>query len=382
MKQSPKRPARQWTRTRGLSLHLEGGDRSETWELREDDAQALALPMQVRLGKPFDVMRMKGQTTEQLRVWTSQVRKAVSELYAEGVPRRVLGGCPCCGIPAAPFEVFCRIHGVAYHRCSGCAHVFVREQPAPEVLDQMFTDNADYAQDYVSEESLDQRLREIVAPKLDWVRTTYKRQYGREIRDVVDVGAGGGHFVACCRRALLAAEGYEINKAAVAFAKAAFDVELKREDFVAASAARGRDDVITCWGLLEYTPDPARFVAAARRRLDAGSGMLVLEVPRADAFGTAVQARFPDSVWRHLSPATHVNIFSDASIATLLHDNGFRPVAAWYFGMDFYELLCQLAAEFNDDRILSRLGPLVAPMQAALDAAEFADDLIVAAVPV
>lgn len=375
-------PARRWTRTRDLALPLGAGESAETWEMRENGEAIVNFPMQIRLGKPFDVQRMKGQSPDQLRTWTSQVRQAVHELYAQGAPRRIVTDCPCCGFSTRNSDTFCSIHGVTYHRCLSCAHVFVREQPAPETLDRMFTDNADYAQDYVSKESLEQRLREIVGPKLDWVRAIYQQHYGNDIRSVIDVGAGGGHFVACCQRAMLAAEGYEINRAAVAFAKSALGVDLKREDFVTAAAKPGHDDLITCWGLLEYTPEPARFVAAARQRLKAGSGMLILEVPRADAFGSAVQAQFPDSVWRHLSPATHVNIFSDASIVNLLYENGFRPVAAWYFGMDFYELLCQFAAELDDDRLLSKLGALVAPMQARLDAAEFVDDLIIAAVPI
>jgi hypothetical protein len=56
--------------------------------------------------------------------------------------------------------------------------------------------------------------------------------------------------------------------------------------------------------------------------------------------GVAVQMQFPAAVWRHLAPSSHVNIFSDASIASLLHANRLRPAAARYFGVDFYELLC------------------------------------------
>jgi len=376
------KPARNWIRTRDLALPFGTNSSAETWELQEYGKSVVRFPMRISLGKPFDVLRMKGQTSDQMRIWTSQVRHAVHELYASETLRRTVTNCPCCGFTTMESDEFCSVHGVAYRRCRSCAHVFVRDQPAPETLNRMFTDNSDYAQDYVSRESLEQRLREIVAPKLEWVQAVYRQQYGKEIRKVVDVGAGGGHFVACCKRAMLQAEGYEINRAAVAFAKSALDVELKREDFVSSAASTGEDDLITCWGLLEYTPEPGRFIAAARQRLQAGSGMLVLEVPRADAFGSAIQAQFPDSVWRHLSPATHVNIFSDASVANLLYEHGFRPVAAWYFGMDFYELLCQFATALDDDRLLARMGALVAPLQASLDAAEFVDDLIIAAVPV
>jgi 2-polyprenyl-3-methyl-5-hydroxy-6-metoxy-1,4-benzoquinol methylase len=363
-----------------LALPL-GGESAELWEFHENGRAKASYPMQVRLGKPFDVMRMKGQSVNQLRTWVSEARNSITALYAGDVARRRLTLCPCCKSDIATANPFAVIHGIEYRRCTTCAHVFIPEQPPSEVLNRMFAENDAYAQEYTSKDQIDQRLREIISPKLDWVRSIYRSQYGREVKHLLDVGAGGGHFVAGCRRAGLEAEGYEVNKAAVAFANATFDVQLQRKDFLEAPVEAGRHDAITFWGLLEYTPEPARFVAAARRQLADDAGLLIVEVPRAEAFGSAIQSLTPDAVWRHLSPASHVNIYSDASIATLLHDNGFKPIAAWYFGMDFYELLCQLSAALGDDRLLARLGPLVGPMQAWLDAAEFVDDLLIAAVP-
>jgi 2-polyprenyl-3-methyl-5-hydroxy-6-metoxy-1,4-benzoquinol methylase len=371
-----------WTRTRDLALPL-GGEGAEVWELRDDGGGVVAsYPLDVRLGKPFNVIGMKGQSRTHLHGWASQVRDSVVALYRADAPHRCLAACPCCGGDLAASRQFACVHGIDYRRCGSCAHVFVAKQPAPQILNRMFAENDAYSQEYTSREQIDQRLGEIVQPKLDWVRSVYQRHFGREPGRVLDIGAGGGHFVACCRRSGLEAEGYEINKAAIAFARAVFDVELTPEDFVAATAEAAPCDLVTLWGLLEYTPEPARFVAAARRRLGTDRGMLVVEVPRADALCSAIQSQCRDIVWRHLSPASHVNVYSDASIATLLHDNGFKPVAAWYFGMDFYELLCQFAVSLEEDRVLTQLGALIAPMQAWLDAAEFVDDLVIAAVRV
>ena len=371
---------KRWTRKRDLALPL-GGERAEVWECQDGNGPVASYPMQVRLGKPFDVLRMKRRSVEEFREWASHTRHMADKLYAADVRRRHVDACPCCSETTAEAETFCTIHDVTYLRCAICAHVFIGNQPAADVLNQTFADAAGHTQDYLSPEHLEQRLREIVQPKLDWVRSTYRRHVGRDVCSIVDVGAGAGHFVACCQRAGLHAEGYEISKAALLFAKEAFAIDLKHEDFLASLESR-QCDVVTFWGLLEYTPEPARFVAAARRHLADPGGMLILEVPRADALGAAIQAQSPHSVWRHLVPTSHVNVYSDASVATLLHGNGFRPIAAWYFGMDFYELLCQFAVVLDDDRLLTQLGPLVGPMQAWVDAAEFSDDLIVAAVPV
>ena len=134
------------------------------------------------------------------------------------------------------------------------------------------------------------------------------------------------------------------------------------------------------WGLLEYTPDPDAFVAAARRRLTP-SGMLVVEVPRFDCVTTAAQAVPAAVVARHLDPTTHVNCFSDESLLTVLDANGFRPVAAWYYGMDAYELLVQLALRSGGDAAITAFAEPLLAMQPALDEALACDDLVLAAVP-
>jgi SAM-dependent methyltransferase len=372
---------KRWTRTRDLALPA-GGSGSEIWSLHDGERQLVSFPMRVRLGKPFDVLKMKGHSTAHFHSSITPLRAAIEKLYASGTPRRLMTSCPCCGWDTINATAFARIQGVDYRCCLNCRHVFIREQPTAEALMRMFIENDAYAGDYTSKEQIEQRLTEIVQPKLDWVLSEYRAHFGGELSSIVDVGAGGGHFVACCRKSGIAAEGYEINNAACSFAKTTLGVELRREDVLTATIENGAVGAVTCWGVLEYTPEPAQFVSAARRALSKDDGLLIVEVPRADAFGSVVQAQFPNSVWRHLSPASHMNIYSDASIATLLYENGFRPISAWYFGMDFYELLCQVAVALDDDRILDELSSLVAPMQASLDAAEFVDDLIIAAVPI
>lgn len=372
---------KRWRRVRDLALPL-GGRGEETWQLEQDGQCLLSIPVSVWLGKQFDVLRLKGRSCDDLNRYVASVKEKIAALYAHSVDLHAPSTCPCCREPLKAVSPLCDIHHVAYHRCHACGHVFVAHQPKADLINRVFAENDDYAVEYVVKDQIRQRLADIVAPKLNWVRAIYRTCYDRDIAQAIDVGAGGGHFVACCREAGLVAEGYEINGAAARFAESAFGIKLRREDFLRAAGNPAGTDLVTFWGLLEYTPEPAQFIAAARRHLMPGRGMLVVEVPRADAMSTAIQAQYPGAVWRHLDPGSHLNIYSDAAIATLLHDHGFRPVAAWYFGMDFYELLTQLACDLKDDSVMAKFARLIAPMQAWLDAAEFADDLVVAAVPV
>lgn len=108
--------------------------------------------------------------------------------------------------------------------------------------------------------------------------------------------------------------------------------------------------------------------------------MLVVEVPRFDCLSTAIQKEFPATVARHLDPTSHVNCFSDASLATALYNSGFKPIAAWYFGMDIYEYLVQLSIH-SDPGLIEKCASLIPSLQAGVDHAQWCDDLVIAAVP-
>lgn len=371
----PAKPA--WTRQLALGA-APPAERLETWECRDSSGKAQTFPVHVRLGKPLDVLGLKGPSLQDVRDYAAFLCKVAADLYAPGRPRRALAGCPCCLRPTADAPVETRVYGVAYHRCAGCGHVFVRDQPGREALAQLFADSERHASAYTDRKALEVRMEQVVRPKVEWVLDTYQRHVGGRPGSGVDVGAGGGHFVEGLRRAGIRAEGYEISKASRAFAQQAFSLELHARDFL--EAPPQPVDVVTFWGLLEYTPEPRRFLQAARRWCSP-SGLLVLEVPRYDCLGSAVQRAFPETIARHLDPTSHMNLYTDASIATALASAGFRPVAAWYFGMDVYELLVQLALQQNRPQFVQELAPLIGALQPCLDAALASDDLLVAAVP-
>lgn len=369
-----------WTRRTPLTSP-EAGVRREWWELVEEDQRLVSNPVDVRIGKPLDVVGLKAQSLEDTREYAAFVAKTAARMFGPQATTRLLERCPACDADVDDAPAHLSIHGAAYARCKRCGHVFVQPQPVPEVLNEVFVESEEHASTYTDPASLETRMAQVIAPKIDWMAEVYARHCGGAIGSALDVGAGGGHFVAGLTRRGVAATGYELSKASRRFAREAFDLELRERDFLAEPPDRGRFDVITFWGLLEYTPEPRRFVDRASRWLSRGSGMLVLEIPRIDCFGSAVQRRFPNTVARHLEPTSHCNCFSDASLATLLHDHGFRPVAAWYFGMDVYELFTQLALQAGDETLVGRLAEHIPELQASLDASLACDDLVVAAVP-
>ena len=372
---------RRWVKHASLNLPP-GGEGEEDWILLDGDRVQARYPVALRLGKELDVLKLRTESSSELREYAAKFRDIVKRLYADENRLRRIAACPCCRASADHFRPALAVYGATYVRCGGCGHVFVAMQPAPEDLYATFADEESLSVFYVDSKSLEMRMRDIIQPKIDWTLDAYLRFVGGTPSSVLDVGAGGGHFVAGCRRNGLRAEGLELSTASVGFAKRAFDIELLHGNFLERTFERGQFDLLTFWGLLEYAPEPATFLEAARAQLDPHSGMLVIEVPRCDSLSLAVQEQFTDTIWRHAMPDSHMNLYSDESLATLLHENGFKPVAAWYFGMDVYELLMQIDLSLGSDNVLHSQGRLVAPLQHVIDRTRLSDDIVVAAVPV
>lgn len=339
---------------------------------------AKAYEVEVRYGKPFDVLALKGTDLEEVRSYAKLLERTAADLYGPAAKATEQKACPACLATLKNPAVELRVFGVPYVRCGKCGHVVVGKRPDPAALERVFAESEGHSSAYIDRGAIEARMQQIIAPKVDWALDHYRKRRRRAPGRVLDVGAGGGHFLAGAKRAGLQVEGFEKSRASRAFAKEAFDLELRADDFLAANV--GPADLVTFWGLLEYIQEPRKFLAAARRAV-APDGMLVVEVPRADALSTRAQAAEGAVVARHMDPTTHVNAFSDDSLRTVLVEEGFAPVAAWYFGMDVYETLVQAALAANDPKILSDAAHLIPVLQQAIDLERRCDDIVVAALP-
>jgi hypothetical protein len=356
---------------------MSGNPAWERWDYRTSSG-TVSCEVEVTTGKPFDVLGVKGGSLDDIRDYAAFLRQTAARLYGPGAPTIRREACPICGsreIGADAIAVF----GQRYARCADCGHGFVREQPTPGALDAIFRESDTHSAAYVDQAGIEARLAQIVEPKAAWVLAQHQRIYRGTPASALDIGAGGGHFVEAMRRRGIIAAGYERSRASRRFAEKAFGIALRSSSFLDDPAEP--HDLLTMWGLLEYVPEPRRFLDKARLCLASECGLLVAEVPRLDCFGTEIQCAAPEAIARHMDPTSHMNAFSDASLATALVETGFRPVAAWYFGMDFYEFLVQAAHRLGDDGALGRLAGLIPAMQASLDRGRQCDDLVIAAVP-
>jgi 2-polyprenyl-3-methyl-5-hydroxy-6-metoxy-1,4-benzoquinol methylase len=249
-------------------------------------------------------------------------------------------------------------------------------------IESFYRNDLAYASTYVDREQAEFRLRAIDDKLLDYVLECFSQRFHRQPRAILDVGSGGGHFVAACRRRGIECFGTELSISGRGFAADFWGIELDGRSFSEAAADyTGKQiDVVTFWGLLEHIPEPNCYLRHANELMGTTESMVFARVPNWDSLSTIVQASRTSSIVRHLDPFGHIMIYTQASLAELFTRNGFVPTHSWMYGMDAYEFCFQLAAALEQDAILRSTGALQTAIQAGIDSLGLSDLLVLAGV--
>jgi 2-polyprenyl-3-methyl-5-hydroxy-6-metoxy-1,4-benzoquinol methylase len=137
---------------------------------------------------------------------------------------------------------------------------------------------------------------------------------------LLDVGCGGGDFIAGMQSLGWNVSGIETDPVAVKRAKGrGLDVHLG--EVWTAELAEDSYDAITMAHVIEHVHDPARVLARCRRLLKP-DGTLVVTTPNSDSWGHRHFGRD----WLSLDPPRHLHLFNRDNMATLLHAAGLHPV--------------------------------------------------------
>ena len=197
--------------------------------------------------------------------------------------------------------------------CVACGFVCQDPLPAPGELARWYRGH--YRTEYKGVAR--PRLRHVwraAGHALD--RLAFAAPFVRPGLRALDVGAGGGEFVALLARRGLDAHGIEPDDGYAGFARTAYGVDVRTgaiDDLPEAPAW----DLITMFHVLEHVPDPVRALESLRRRL-APSGTLVVEVPNVEYVRCAPS---------NLFFAAHVHYFSGRTLARAAALAGLEPVS-------------------------------------------------------
>jgi len=360
---------------------LSGKDQIETWiSKRPSVKRGKKYELRVRSEKPIDILSLKRDVLDDFSSKVSYFRRTRTLLFKKGKTEKV-SKCPICGLSSKCSKFCLKIYGASYHQCPRCTHYFVINPPTKKVLEDFYRTDEDYPSTYTSKRTSKTRVDQVASHKAKWAVEQFKLEYKRKPRLILDVGAGGGHFVYAAKKLGLDVYGLELSRESRRFCQENFDIKLQDLNFLKDFKKLPQVDVITFWGLIEHVPKPMDFFKVAYKLLARRKTLMIAEVPRWDCLGTTVQTTFPDSVIRHLAPIGHIHCFTDTSLATAFEKSGFAPVAAWYFGMDAYELMTQLSFLLKKKEVIKVLGKHLSSLQSTINQARLSDEIVLAGKP-
>ena len=366
-----------WDKTTPL---VQQGERVQEQWLRKKETTEV-FPVDLYRGKKTDLLSLKKNIVVSVKEKVAYYQSSRRKLYAEET--EYVEACPVTGISTEETTEVANIYGAQYVQTPDTGHVYVKNRPSKKAINDFYLNDVTYAATYTDKKSAESRLEMIAVPWRDWMVKVYKKQYGKKPRRILDIGSGAGHFVEACRRDGIEAEGIELSESSRQFAREIWGFELDGRDFTEVYQEYRDYDVITFWGLLEHTPNPAKILSAGVDIINSSQqgGMVLSKLPRWNSLSSAAQRSNPETIIRHIDPMGHIQLFSDASAAELYYRCGLKPHAAWYYGMDIYETLMQIGNATGSYDGLIKTGKMQLELQQMVDEVNFSDGLTLVGLP-
>ncbi len=364
------------------SLLEDSGDHSQEKWIRDDKHNSYEFVVDIYLGKKTNLLKLKKNIVDDIQKQLLYYKDSRIKLYDNDLEE--VNNCPVCHAEASNAHPKVNIYGANYHQCANCTHVYVIQRPSKKSINDFYLNNVTYAATYTDKKSAESRLNSIAVPWVEWMVDVYSKKYGKMPKRVLDVGSGAGHFVEACRRRGIKAEGIELSESSRDFSRKIWEIELDGRDFLEVYQEYKSYDVVTFWGLLEHTPNPGKILSGARDivgQSDLG-GMVISKIPRWNSLSSSIQRINNDTIIRHLDPMGHIMAFTDASASELYFLNGFKPSAAWYYGMDVYETLMQIGHSIGNYDHFVNTGEIQMELQQYIDEARFSDGLTLVGLPI
>jgi len=351
----------------------------EIW-IYKDSKSKKSYNVAVTLCKPLDILSLKLNMIEDFTSNANRIRNSRISFFKKD-NLKLVNSCPICKCGIKDMREVFSVYGAKYVQCKNCSHYFVKKIPTKKALEKFYLNDNHYQITYADKRAIRTRVQQVAIPKVKWVIEQFKLNYGRKPKAILDIGAGGGHFVYACRNFGIPSAGIEINKIGRDFCKKSFGFELLNTDFTQEWKKFTDYEVITFWGVIEHVLCPLEMLNAASMVLSGKESLVITEVPRWNCFSSVVQGIFFNSIVRHLDPLEHINCFTDSSLASAFKQSNLDIVAAWYFGMDAYELVMQISNLLNENNVIQKMGKHIPFFQNRLDLARLSDTMVFAGKP-
>jgi 2-polyprenyl-3-methyl-5-hydroxy-6-metoxy-1,4-benzoquinol methylase len=210
-------------------------------------------------------------------------------------------------------------------RCERCALVFVHPQPTLEYLRTKV-----YSAESGFQAGRAQDLSRV--PPQRRYRAMFDLACAfRPNARLLDVGAGGGHFLFWALRAGFTGAGVELNTRLADSARTQ-GLVMYAGTLDEAGVPAAHFDIVVMGEVIEHVNDPRQLIRGADRAL-APNGALLITTPNLDCFwsrATFVLWKFFNIPWSSVTPPYHLFQFSVKNLDLLLEQEGYTRSMARY----------------------------------------------------
>lgn len=324
-------------------------------------------------GKPIEPRKFKKEILGNLGSAVKNAQQKAKR-YLEKADVEV-DSCYICGSKQKN-EVIAQVYGFQYVRCLNCTHVYQTKRLSQDALVKLYENDSTYAHTYTDQSQTEYRLQNIARPKADFVMKYAGKAQGKWL----DVGCGIGDLVSYVNHQRWSAIGIDVSKDCVETGRKEFNIDIRLQTIkqFADENPNVKFDVVSTMGHLDLTPEPIKDLTIAYELLNE-NGIIACELPNHESISSLVQKSFPDLSVRHLEPPFTIQQFTIKSAETAFRLTGFTPIAIWYFGLDFYEMLnalCLVVERFQASALYEFLMNNLNDFQKVIDEKELSDGFI------
>jgi 2-polyprenyl-3-methyl-5-hydroxy-6-metoxy-1,4-benzoquinol methylase len=259
--------------------------------------------------------------------------------------------CPICQSPDYKEFITTKDHSVSGEtftivECQSCKFHFTNPVPAEEVIGNYYKSDA-----YVSHSSSGKGLiNKIYLQVRKYTLRQKVKLVRREARgfDLLDIGAGTGHFLNQAKQDGFNALGLEPDEDARKFARETFGITMQSTTDLDQLPDQSRD-VITMWHVLEHVYHLQRDVKEIQRILKQ-DGVLVVAVPNMNSY----DARHYKEFWAAYDLPIHLYHFTPADIQRLFAGHGWEVQKILPMKFDAY-YVSMLSEKYKGGNILKAL---------------------------
>lgn len=327
--------------------------------------------MKRKYGKRIDPRKFQQSVLADLKEHVKQTGKRAKD-YSKRATVKV-ERCYVCG--SGESKQVISVYGFDYVECNECGQVYATRRLSQLVLDKYYRES-DYAKTYTSGDQIGYRLEKIGRPKVEFVME-YAAKKGRWL----DVGSAIGDIVkAVDEYPGWEATGIEISKEAVKVGKREFGVDLLHGTFqnYVKKNSKSKFGVVSFFGYLELVSEPMKELELATRLVEK-NGLVVVGEINSKSMSMMMQQAFPELSNRNLLPPVVLHLFNEKSLMKAMRLVGLEPVAVWYFGLDYYEMLKMVALklpEFADSTAFKFMMDNLNELQKVVDKKKKADNFV------